>query len=112
MDSRDRLLQELHTARGLVRAYFETPDCRWEGRFHHDQADCRQCADVGVCEWLFEQDPAPDVSALSQRQICDVLSFAAGYLDGRMVEAGHDTDQCGCATCSWVRGSLALIQQS
>ena len=112
MDSRQRLTEKLAAAPDLVKAYFEIPECRWEGRFHQDREACRNCADTVVCEWLFARDPAPDLSALSRAQVRDALSFAAGYLEGRMTEAGHETEQCACAICCWVRDSLVLIQDA
>lgn len=105
-DSADPLKQQLEVARGLIRAYFEAPDCSWERRFHDDQQACRQCGDIHVCQWLFEQDPAPDLSSFPEERILDALHFAAGYLEGRMLEAGHEASQCTCATCVWVREVL------
>ena len=107
MDKADVLRQRIRSARGLVRDYFEVPDCDWQGRYHHDQTDCRGCADRAVCEWLFAQDPDPDLSAFSLARLEAAQVFAVGYLEGRMVEAGHQTDTCSCEICTWVRTSLA-----
>lgn len=103
----DILRKRIASARVLVRDYFEVPDCVWQGRFHHDQAACRQCIDGAVCEWLFTQDPDPDLSAFSLEQLEDAHVFAIGFLEGRMVEAGHRADTCSCEICTWVRTALA-----
>lgn len=106
---RIKMTAQLEVARELVRAYFDVPECAWDGRFHRDQRSCRQCADAHTCEWLFTQDPAPDLALYSQAQIDDALSFAAGYLQGRMLESDHAIGTCSCANCAWARATLALI---
>lgn len=112
MDHRGQLIDHLEQARGMIRAYFEAPDCDWERRFHDDQPVCQSCGDTHVCQWLFEQDPAPDLSTYSQERIRSALQFAVGYLDGRMIEAGHIPMRCHCATCKWVRDAYSLLQRT
>lgn len=103
----DVLRKRIASARGLVRNYFEVPDCVWQGRYHHDQAACQKCADGAVCEWIFAQDPDPDLSAFSLAQLEDAHVFAVGFLEGRMVDAGHETNTCSCEMCTWIRTALA-----
>lgn len=103
MQNKAETQAKLEAARGMVRSYFEAPDCPWEQRFHQDQRSCRECAQSYVCEWLFEQDPTVDLSNASAEQLREALSFAEGYLEGRMLEAGHQPADCPCAICSWVR---------
>ena len=109
MQSKAQLESGLETARALVKAYFEVEDCPWEKRFHIDQQQCRECADAYVCEWLFQQDPAPDLSLRSPEQLRDVLAFAVGYLEGQMLKADHETNACRCAICVWVRETQPLL---
>ena len=109
MQNKGQLETRLETARVLVKAYFEVEDCHWEKRFHAEQQECRECAERYVCEWLFQQDPAPDLSLCSPEQLCKVLIFAAGYLKGHMLRADHRTDDCPCATCVWVRETHSLL---
>lgn len=111
MDRKDQLQQKLTEARGLVKAYFEVDECPWEKRFHQDQQRCRECADGFVCEWLFVQDPAPDLAAYDRPQLRDALIFAVGYLEEQMRQADHPA-ACPCATCAWVRDSYPLIEQA
>jgi len=110
MDRTEQLRQQLETARGLVKAYFETDDCPWEQRFHQEQHACRHCADGFVCEWLFEHDTPPDLAAYTPAQLRNALVFAAGYLEGRMTQGDHKTGICPCATCSWVRQARDLVE--
>lgn len=109
MQNKAHLETSLKTARAMVKAYFEVEDCRWDKRFHVEQQECRQCAERYVCEWLFQQDPAPDLSTYSPEQLCKVLNFAAGYLEGHMLRADHEIDDCTCATCTWVRETHSLL---
>ena len=109
MQNRVKLETSLETARALVKAYFEVEDCQWEQRFHVEQQECRECAEQYVCEWLFQQDPAPDISNCSSEQICKVLTFAVGYLEGHMLRADHEIDECPCATCVWIRKIHSLL---
>jgi hypothetical protein len=109
MKYKAQLETSLETARAMVQAYFEVNDCVWEKRFHVEQQQCRSCADGYVCEWLFQQDPAPDLSIYSAEQLHDVLSFAVDYLESQMHQADHETEDCPCATCVWVRETQALL---
>ena len=112
VDNSGRLIEQLGQARQMIRAYFEAPDCEWERRFHDDQQACLQCGDTHVCEWLYQQDPAPDFSTYSDEQLRSALQFAVGYLDGRMIEAGHTPMRCHCASCQWVRDAYGLLQRT
>ena len=56
----------------------------------------------------FQQDPAPDLSICPPEQLRKVLTFAAGYMKGHMLRAGHE-DNCPCATCVWVRETHSLL---
>jgi hypothetical protein len=109
MQSKAQLETSLETARALVKAYFEVENCPWEKRFHIEQQECRECADGHICEWLFQQDPAPDLSTRSPQQLREVLVFAVGFLEGQMHQADHDTDECPCAICVWVRETQSLL---
>ena len=109
MQDRAQLEAGLETARALVKAYFEVESCPFEKRYHIDQQKCRECADGHVCEWLFQQDPAPDLSLCSHEQLRGVLSFAASYLESQMFQADHETDDCSCAVCVWVRETHGLL---
>jgi len=109
MQTKAQLETSLVTARALVKAYFEVEDCPWEKRFHIDQQQCQDCEDRYVCEWLFQQDPAPDLSICSPEQLRNVLTFAAGYLEGEMRQADHETADCPCTTCAWVRETHTLL---
>lgn len=109
MQNRAQLETTLETARALVKAYFEVEECPWEKRFHIDQQRCRKCADSPVCEWLFQHDPAPDLSLCSLEQLCDVLAFAVEYLEAEMFQADHETEDCPCATCVWLRETHSLL---
>jgi hypothetical protein len=109
MQSKVQLETSLEAARTLVKAYFEADDCPWEKRFHIEQQKCRQCADADVCEWLLQHDPRPDLSACPAGQMRNALTFAVGYLEGQMHQADHETDDCPCAVCVWVRATHALL---
>ena len=109
MQDKAQLATSLETARALVKAYFEVEDCPWDKRFHIDQQRCQECADSYVCEWLFQQDPAPDLSTCSPEQLHDVLTFAVGYLEGQMHQADHEIDECPCAICVWVRENQPML---
>ena len=108
MQDKAKLETSLKTARALVKAYFEIEDCHWEKRFHTEQQECKGCAERYVCEWLFQQDPAPDLSICPPEQLRKVLTFAAGYMKGHMLRAGHE-DNCPCGTCVWVRETHSLL---
>lgn len=107
-----QLTEKLAQARDLLRAYFEVPGCNWEQRFHQEEQECRSCGDSHVCQWLFEQDPAPDLQAMPPQRLREALQFAVGYLEGRMIEAGHDPMHCACATCKWLRGGHSLLHKA
>jgi hypothetical protein len=109
MQDKVQLETSLETALALVKDYFEVEDCHWDKRFHAEQQECRECAERYVCEWLFQQDPAPDLSICPSEQLHKVLTFAAGYLKGHMLRADHE-DNCPCATCVWVRETHSLLQ--
>jgi hypothetical protein len=109
MQYKAQLEAGLESARTLVKAYFEVEDCPWEKRYHVDQPRCRECVDGYVCEWLFRQDPPPDLSLCPPEQLRDVLSFAVSYLEGRMFQADHEADDCPCAICVWVRETHRLL---
>lgn len=38
-----------------------------------------------------------------------MLTFAVGYLEGQMLQADHDTNDCHCAICVWVRETQLLL---
>lgn len=92
-----------------MRTYFDPPVCTWEGRFHQTQPECRQCAESGVCAWVFAQDPAPNLGGYTQEHIIEALMFATGFLEGSMLEAGHESADCGCSVCTFVRENHAVI---
>jgi hypothetical protein len=103
MNSRNLFIDKLETARQLVATYFESPGCTWDGRYHAEQHECRQCVDAAVCSWIFAQDPAPDLTTFSETQLIDALIFAGGFLEGQMFGEGHDSESCACQICLWVR---------
>jgi len=109
MANKAQVEAHLETARAMVKSYFEVEDCSWEKRFHIDRQKCRNCANGYVCEWLFQHDPAPDLSICYPEQLRDVLTFAVGYLEGQMLQADHDTNDCHCAICVWVRETQLLL---
>ena len=49
------------------------------------------------------------LSTYSPEQLCKVLNFAAGYLEGHMLRADHEIDDYTCATCTWVRETHSLL---
>ena len=106
-----QLIAQLEFARHLVRTYFDHPDCIWEGRFHQTHQECGRCVDSGVCAWVFAQDPAPDLERYTQAQIIEALMFATGFLEGNMLEAGHETADCRCAICTFVRQNHQVINE-
>lgn len=110
MHDKARLETSLETARTLVKTYFEVEGCQWEKRFYAERQECRGCADRHVCEWLFHQDTAVDLSSASPEQLRDVLAFAADYLQGQMLKADHEIFDCLCASCAWVRETDALLR--
>ena len=112
MINQDLVVDKLGSARQLVAAYFDKPSCAWEGRFHVEQRECRDCADAAVCSWIFTQDPTPDLSRYSNEKLVDALMFATGFLEGQMFSSGHDPETCSCEICIWVREVHALTNES
>lgn len=109
---RQGLIETLSYPRELVRNDIELDDCPHSGLYDDEDGRCLACPQQPECEWLYNNE---EFVALQQRSIGEILAaveIALDYVAAQIAYWEHDSKQCGCTSCAWLRHALCLVDQA
>lgn len=108
---RQSLIEALSYPRELVRNDMDLDDCPHNGLFDDEDGRCLICPQQPECEWLYNNE---EFVALEQKPIAEVLTaleIASDYVAAQIAYWEHNTEQCRCTSCTWLRHALQLVDQ-
>lgn len=109
---RQDLIEALNYPREFVRNEIELDGCPHNGLYDSEDGGCSACPQRPECEWLYHNG---EFAALGQKPVAEILTaleIASDYVMAQVACWEHDSRQCGCTSCSWLRGALHLLDQA
>ncbi len=109
---RQGLIEALSYPRELVRNDMDLDDCPHNGLYDNEDGRCLACPQRPECEWLYDNE---EFAALEQKSIAEILAaleIASDYVAAQIAYWEHDSRQCGCTSCTWLRDALRLVDQA
>jgi hypothetical protein len=81
-------------------------------KYPRELGKCIACPQQSECEWLYHNE---GFAALEKKPISEILTaleIASDYVAAQVTYWEHDSQRCGCTSCSWLRDALRLVDQA
>ena len=108
---RESIIKALSYPRELVRGEFELDDCPHSGLYAEEDARCIDCPQRPECEWLYSNEEFVALEQKPMAEILEALEFALEYVAAQIAYWQHDSQQCGCTSCSWLKDAARLFDE-
>ena len=108
---REKLIGQLGLPRDLVRRYQDLGRCPHNGMYDGKDIACLECEDQTECEWLYNNNEFSNLKQKSLTELLKALGFAMEFVSAQAVLWEHDSRDCGCETCSWLRETAELYDE-
>lgn len=102
---RRRILQLLAHPRRVVMDNVNLSGCPCNGFFSPNDTTCRECAKYYECGWLNSTDEFNSLSEQPMEFLYRALAFGIDYVDALNTRANHNSKNCGCKSCEWLRNA-------
>lgn len=108
---KEQIMKALEFPRAVICGAISTEECPHAGNFSPQDVGCKDCRCSAECEWLFSNDELVALEEKSLDELEGALEFALGYVDARIMRLGHQTTNCHCHACTWLKTGMALVDQ-
>jgi len=108
---RDRIIKSLAYARYQVQQHLELDDCPHSAQYDQQDQRCQKCEFGPECQWLCSNDEFAALERKSTETLVDALVFSLGYIDALITRWGHDSDECRCEACAWLREAVQVFAE-
>jgi hypothetical protein len=109
---RPALIGALSYPRELMSADMELDSCPHNGLYDDDDGRCLACVQQPECEWLFDNEAFAALERKPIGEILRALETASDYVAAQVAYWHHDSRQCGCTSCTWLRDTLRLVEKA
>ncbi|MFZ0256939.1 MAG: hypothetical protein WAN46_15140 [Gammaproteobacteria bacterium] len=108
---KEEIIKALGFPRAVICGAISIEECPHAGNFSPQDVECKNCRCGAECEWLFSNDELVALEEKSLDELEGALEFAVGYVDARIMRLGHQTTNCHCHACTWLKTGMALVDQ-
>lgn len=108
---KEEIIKALVFPRAMIRGEIAIEECPHAGNFCWQDVACQRCDCGAECEWLFSNDELVALEEKSLEELEGALEFAVGYVDARITRLGHESANCRCHACTWLKTGMALVDQ-
>lgn len=101
----------LHLARTQLRQQLDLDGCPHNGWIDPSDKRCSDCESAHQCRWL---EACEDVTTRRDQALAafsDTLEHGMRYVQNLMNDWGHNSFQCGCDACEWVRTARQVCRE-
>lgn len=97
------LIEKLAYPRYHIRNTMLVDSCPYNLHYFPEALKCRDCFYGNECSWLSENDEFVDLAMKSEDELLQALVFAIHRIDADVAYWGHNSRNCNCEACHWLR---------
>ncbi len=105
---KEQLIKAFEFPRHLIRNHVGPGECRFHGNYS-GKLECRLCGSATECQWLAHHDEFSSLADKPTAEVATALEFAVDFIESTVVAEGHDSDNCPCESCKWLRDSRTML---
>lgn len=109
LEKRDQIIAALDYPRLLMEREIKQRACHEHYRFNEQVAECNECLYILECQSYSKQLAAPTLRRASSSELLRMLRFGFEYVSYQLNRQDHDTAQCECDQCVWMRSVAPLL---
>lgn len=109
LEKRDQMIAALDYPRLLMGREIKQRACSEHYRFNEQVAECSECLYILECQSYSKQLAAPTLRRASSSELLRLLRFGLEYVSYQLNRQDHDTAQCACDQCAWIRSVTPLL---
>lgn len=98
--------------RYLIRSDIDLVGCPHSGIYDKFDHECTECVNTDDCIWLNNVEDTSMLEKYSDMQLLHTLEHAIVTVVAQMSRWEHDTTQCDCESCTWLRKAQTLFDQT
>jgi hypothetical protein len=106
------IIDALSYPREVLRNYMELDNCPHNGLYDGTDGKCLACPQRIECEWLYSNEAFAALEKKPFAEILAALENGLEYVTAQISYWEHDSRQCGCESCAWLRDAQRLVDKA
>ncbi|MCW8891557.1 MAG: hypothetical protein OQL20_12930 [Sedimenticola sp.] len=106
---RDQVIAALSYPRLLMEQEVKAQACEQHYQFNETVEACNDCLYVLECQSNSDRLSVENLHQASSSELSKLLSFGYEYVSYQLSRDDHETAQCDCQSCGWIRDVAPLL---
>jgi RNase P subunit RPR2 len=111
-NERDSVIAALSYPRLLMEREVKTQSCGQHYRFNEQADDCVDCLYALECQSNSDRLADENLRDATLSELNKLLVFGYEYVNYELARIDHETEQCSCESCGWIRRVTPLLSSS